>query len=211
MHFNIIDAVQIKSILKLISHEFCFIREITLDFHLLGINHWTSWHASFNLNQGISIPQQYSVFWGHLHVSILYRVGETEKDRERVREGCWVNTAPSKRAHSWQTILHSAAIYNSSGFLLTPVFTGVFIVTSPDSKLTAEHSAHTHCTISIRVQFSLSSVDIRLNQTIMSIMLRGDRPTLFTTHNSSTLLEIFHSSVTQIRADLEHSLWSLYI
>lgn len=57
---------------------------------------------------------------------------------------------------------------------------------------------HTHCTISIQDQFSLSSVDIRLNQTIMSIMLRGDRPTLFTTHNSIALLEKFHSSVTQI-------------
>jgi len=31
----IIDAFQVKSILKLISHEFCFIIEITLDFHLL--------------------------------------------------------------------------------------------------------------------------------------------------------------------------------
>jgi len=83
---------------------------------------------------------------------------------------------------------------------VSPVFTGVFIVTSPDGKLTPEHSAHTqtHCTISIQDQFSLSSVDIRLNQTITSIMLRGDRPTLFTTHNSIALLEKVHSSVTQI-------------
>lgn len=69
---------------------------------------------------------------------------------------------------------------------------------------------HTHCTISIQVQFSLSSVDIRLNQTIMSIMLRGDRPTLFTTHNSSTLLEIFHSSLTQIRADPEQPVYLMH-
>lgn len=58
---------------------------------------------------------------------------------------------------------------------------------------------HTHGTISIQDQFSLSSVDIRLNQTIMSIMLRGDRHTFFTTHNSITLLENFHSCVTRSR------------
>lgn len=133
-----------------------------------------------------------------------------KRERERVREGCWVNITPSKRAHSWQTILHSAAIYNSPGFLLTPVFTGVFTVTSPHSKLAPEHSAHTHSTISIQDQFSLSSVDIRLNQTIMSIMRRGDRPTLFAPHISITLLEKFHSSETQIRADSERFLWSLY-